>query len=127
MAKCQCCGQEIRKRTVRASKSPARWLAEDTAKAEAAIDVLATLGMRGTTYELPASVQTGRGYLTDGQPVQSFALAPASPALIEACASEELRLRRALTEPELLWSIYRRKFAKAGAAYELAAPTATAR
>ncbi len=112
MAKCNCCGQEIRKAAKpRASKSPAKWLAEDTAKAEAAIDLLHTTITRGTDYRF------------DGT---RFALATSSPVFVEACQSELDRMRRALTKPELLWSIYRRKFAKTGAAYELATVTATA-
>ena len=99
MAKCNCCGQEIRKAAKpRASKSPAKWLAEDTAKAEAAIDALGETITRNWNALTP--IGYGHNTVITG--------AVERPEFLER-ATGMTRLRRALTEPELLWSIYRRK------------------
>ena len=113
---CIHCKQVIRK--PRAAKSTNKHYAEDIAKANAAIATLERICTQQMDYRLAPSKHADRK-LTDGLPTYSFSLAPASSHFLAACELELERMQRAVSDPELLWSIYRRKFAKSGPAYGL--------
>jgi hypothetical protein len=81
---CQCCGQTIRAPRV-AKRGQTKALRDDLAKAQSACDVL------------ERHVLQPEGYWLNKR-----------DAVIEACMLELTRMRRALVEPRLLWSIYRR-------------------
>src|ERR1700730_18587942 len=106
---CLHCKQVIRK--PRAAKSTNKHYVEDIAKANAAIATLETTIARNWNPLTP----TGYGYNTVIQ------AATERPDFIEACELELERMQRAVNDPELLWSIYRRKFAKTGPRYGLEA------
>lgn len=81
---CPCCKRKMP--SVKA-KSPAdKKLAQDIARAEAAIAAL-------SRYTEPSSRLWW----------------DVSPQLVAACRDEALRMARAIADPRLLWSIYRRK------------------
>ena len=91
---CPSCKQTIRK--PRAAKSINKHYQEDIAKANAAITTLENTIARNWNVVLGAIERLD---------------------FIEACELELNRMQRALNDPELLWSIYRRKMAKNGPAY----------
>jgi hypothetical protein len=95
----KCCSECGRKFTNRSSKAVDKKFSEDVAKAQRAIEIC--LAWQGDKYDSPETVA----------------------AVSEANQSEAERLTEALSDPKLLWSIYRRRDKASGyaSAFKMAA------
>src|SRR5271170_2769872 len=99
MSKCECCRQVIRaSRTPKQGQTKA--LRDDLTKAQSAIDVL--------TQEIANPSTFWRKDEEAIPQLKPYIFNTAINTHIEACQLEQARMQRALVEPRLLWSIYRR-------------------
>ena len=100
---CPCCKRAIPKPRTTQPKT----YIDDLAKASAAVAAI-----EGT-------IKRNWNPLVPDRWSQKITGAAERPEFIAACKLELARMKRALGDPELLWSIYRRRFPKNGAAYGL--------